>query len=139
MIQTDCSYSVVPVTHTVLWKAFLDSNKVDDAFHLFNAMLSEGFKPDKHSFAKLVTALCADGRMDEAVGAYRDIVMKHPHSDVQLDNQIPIMIMTKLINAGMNDKGCHCFYLSQWNSKSWRTLEVKDTYIYLYVNLRVYL
>lgn len=38
----------------------------------------------KHSFARLVTALCAQaqGRMDEAVSVCRAIVMKHPHSDV---------------------------------------------------------
>ncbi|AES77270.2 PPR superfamily protein [Medicago truncatula] len=124
MIQTYCSSSVVPVTHAVLLKAFLDFNKVDDAFHLFNAMLYEGFKPDKDCFAKLATALCADGRMDEAVSAYRDIVMKHPHSDVHLDNQIPIMIMTELINSGMNDKAATVFTLANGS-------QAKATYIYV--------
>jgi pentatricopeptide repeat protein len=74
MIQTDCSFSVVPVTHIVLFRAFLDSNKVDDALHLVNAMLSEGFIPDKDCFAKLVTALFADGRIDDAFCLYCNIV-----------------------------------------------------------------
>jgi pentatricopeptide repeat protein len=100
MIQTDCSSSVVPVTHNVLLKAFLDSNKVDDALHLVNVMLSEGFIPDKDCFTELVTALCAHGRMDETVSVYIDIVVKHPESDFHLDNHIPFMIMTQLINAG---------------------------------------
>jgi len=117
MIQTDCSSIVVPVTHAVLLKAFLESNKVDDALHLVNAMLSEGFKPDKDCFAKLVAALCADGRMDETVSIYRDIVMKHPHSDVHLDNQIPIMIMTKLINSGMNANAVTVFALANGSLK----------------------
>ena len=104
MIQTDCSSSVVPVTHYFLLKTFLDSNKVDDALHLVNAMLSEGFIPHKDCFEELVTDLCADGRMDEAVSVYTDIVVKHPDSDFHLDNHIPFMILTQLINAGMNDK-----------------------------------
>jgi len=33
-------------------------------------MLYEGFKADKDCFAKLVTALCADGRMDEVRHAF---------------------------------------------------------------------
>jgi hypothetical protein len=80
-------------------------------------MLSEGFEPDKDCFAKLVAALCADGRIDEAVNAYRAIVMKHPHSDVHLDNQIPIMIMTELINSGMNDKAATVFTLANGSLK----------------------
>jgi len=117
MILTDCSSSVVPVTHAVLFKAFLESNKVDDALHLVNAMLSEGFEPDKDCFAKLVTALCVEGRIDEAIGAYHDIVMKHPHSDVHLDNQIPIMIMTQLITSGMNHKAATVFTLANGSLK----------------------
>jgi pentatricopeptide repeat protein len=104
MIQTPCSLDVVPVTHTVLFKAFLDSNKVDDALYLFIDMLTEGFTPDKDYFAKLVTALFADGRMDDAVCAYGNIAVMYPHSDVHLDSHIPLMIITELINAGMNDK-----------------------------------
>jgi hypothetical protein len=64
-------------------------------------MLSKGFIPeDKDCFAKLVTALCAHGRMDEAVCAYVIIAVMHPESDFHLDNHIPFMIMTQLLNAG---------------------------------------
>lgn len=100
MIQTRCSLHVVHVTHTVLFKAFLESNNVDDALHLFNVMRSKRFKPDKISFVGIVTALCAQGRIDEAVSTYRDIAIKYPPGDFQLDHQIPLMIMTKL--------GCTC-------------------------------
>jgi len=68
-------------------------------------MLYEGFKADKDCFAKLLTALCADCRMDKAVSAFTDIVAKHPDIVFHLDNHIiPFMTMTELINAGMNDK-----------------------------------
>jgi len=121
MIQTGSSLDVVPVTLTVLFKAFLDSNMVDDALHLFNAILAEGFVPSKFSFVGLVTALCAEGRMSEAVRAYCDIVIEQPYSDFHLDNHIPLMIITELINAGMTDEAATVLGLSrsQRTQKAW--------------------
>ena len=86
---------------------------MDDALHLFNIMRSKRFKPDKDSFVGLVTVLCAEGRIDEAVSAYRDIVMKYPRSDFHLDNDILFMIMTELINAAKTDEAATVFGLSR--------------------------
>jgi hypothetical protein len=43
--------------------------------------------------------------------------MKRPHTDVHLDNQIPLMIVTELLNAGMNDKAATVFTLANGSLK----------------------
>ncbi|KAK7381424.1 hypothetical protein VNO78_34101 [Psophocarpus tetragonolobus] len=51
------------------------------AIGFYDHMINEGFVPDKYSFAGLLSALCAVGRVDEAVNVYRGVVMSYHDTD----------------------------------------------------------
>jgi pentatricopeptide repeat protein len=57
MLQTDCSDHAAIKSYTTLVRSSLASNNVDAALHLFNLMLSEGFKPYQCFYGGILVAL----------------------------------------------------------------------------------
>ncbi|KEH21544.1 hypothetical protein MTR_7g007270 [Medicago truncatula] len=121
--MTRCSLEVVPVTHNVLFKAFLEY------------MRSKRFKPDKDSFVGLVTLLCAKGRIDEAVSAYHDVVMKYPYSDFQV-GELKWSGFPRLLKLGDPTKGYTDAKMSHRN-RDIELLEFSLTSLHLW-KLRAY-
>ena len=66
------------------------------AIGFYDYMIDVGFVPDKYSFAGLLSALCAAGRVDEAVNVYHAVVM----SSHDTDAHIHTVITGELIKVG---------------------------------------
>ncbi|TKY47973.1 putative pentatricopeptide repeat-containing protein [Spatholobus suberectus] len=81
------------------------------AVGFYDHMIDEGFVPDKYSFAGLLSALCAVGRVDEAVNVYRGIVMSYHDTDAHIHT----VIMGELIKAGKYHKASSIFRLAVMN------------------------
>jgi pentatricopeptide repeat protein len=74
----------------------------DLAVRFYKRMIDEGFKPDKHSFTGLLSALCAERRIDEAINLYRGVV-------TTADAHIHTVIVDGLIQAGQYHKASVVF------------------------------
>ncbi|RHN44825.1 putative tetratricopeptide-like helical domain-containing protein [Medicago truncatula] len=74
------------------------------ALELYERMISEGFKPDKYTFAGLLSALCAENRNDEAVKVWRAVTMDHTD-----DVHIHTVISNELKKAGQYEQASDVF------------------------------
>ncbi|XP_045825308.1 putative pentatricopeptide repeat-containing protein At1g16830 [Trifolium pratense] len=74
----------------------------DLAVAFYKRMIDKGFKPDKHSFAGLLSALCVAKRIDAAVTVYCGLVEK-------ADAHIHTVITNGLIQAGQYHKAALYF------------------------------
>ncbi|XP_027341824.1 putative pentatricopeptide repeat-containing protein At1g16830 isoform X1 [Abrus precatorius] len=81
------------------------------AIGFYDHMIDKGFVPDKYSFAGLLSALCAEGRIDEAVNVYRGVVMSY----LDTDAHIHTVIISELIKAGKYHKAASIFKLAVMN------------------------
>ncbi|KAK7325342.1 hypothetical protein VNO77_29504 [Canavalia gladiata] len=81
------------------------------AVGFYDHMIEEGFVPDKYSFAGLLSALCAAGRIDEAVNVYNGVVMSHNDTDAHIHTAIT----GELIKAGKYHKAACIFKLAVKN------------------------
>ncbi|XP_045797301.1 putative pentatricopeptide repeat-containing protein At1g16830 isoform X2 [Trifolium pratense] len=72
------------------------------AVKFYKRMIDEGFKPDKHSFAGLLIALCAQRRIDKAIKEYRGVART-------ADAHIHTVIVDGLIQAGQYLKAAIVF------------------------------
>jgi pentatricopeptide repeat protein len=65
--------------------------RLGSALEIYERMISEGFKPDKYTFAGLLSAFCAENRNDEAVKVCRAVTMDHandPHIHTVISNEL---------------------------------------------------
>ncbi|RDX80017.1 putative pentatricopeptide repeat-containing protein, partial [Mucuna pruriens] len=81
------------------------------AVEFYDHMIDEGFVPDKYSFAGLLSALCAAGRVEEAVNVYRGVVMSYHGTDAHIHT----VITGELIKAGKYHKAASVFRLALMN------------------------
>ncbi|CAJ1954914.1 unnamed protein product [Sphenostylis stenocarpa] len=58
------------------------------AVAFYDRMIDKGFVPDRYSFAGLLSALCAAGRVDEAVNVYLAVVTSYRDNDAHLHTLI---------------------------------------------------
>jgi len=87
-----------------LLMAYVKAGYSSCALELYERMISEGFKPDKYTFAGLLSALCAENRNDEAVKVCRAITMDHAD-----DAHIHTMISNELKKAGQYEQASDVF------------------------------
>ncbi|CAI8612055.1 unnamed protein product [Vicia faba] len=76
--------------------SFIKSGRSSRALEYYEHMIVKGFKPDKYSIAGLLSALCAERRIDEAVNVYRGSAMMYHANDALIHT----VLTSGLINAG---------------------------------------
>lgn len=76
--------------------SFIKSGRSSCALEYYEHMIVKGFKPDKYSIAGLLSALCAERRIDEAVNVYRGSAMMYHANDAHIHT----VLTSGLINAG---------------------------------------
>jgi pentatricopeptide repeat protein len=90
------------VFYNALISSCVKAGHPDLAVAFYKCMIDEGFKPDKYSFAGLLSALCVVRRIDTAVNVYRGVVEK-------ADAHIHTVITNGLIQAGQYHRAAVLF------------------------------
>jgi pentatricopeptide repeat protein len=99
----DCSYIGGDLVFcNALITSYIKAGHPHRAVAFYKRMIDEGFKPDKHSFTGLLSALCAERRIDEAINVYRGVVRT-------ADAHIHTVIVDGLIQAGQYHKASVVF------------------------------
>ncbi|KAK7260806.1 hypothetical protein RIF29_27104 [Crotalaria pallida] len=94
------------ITHHATTFTFMWRNLEEP--HRSTLSSSQGFAPDKYSFDRLLSGLCAAGRIDEAVNVYRDVVRTYHDTDARIHT----VITGRLVKVGKYGRAASIFRLA---------------------------